>query len=696
MKERDIQEKMQQLRAEIAAHARAYYEADAPTVSDAVYDTLVRELKELDRQYPEFADLNFVIYRVGGAPLDAFTKVAHRSRMLSLNDAFSYDEVRAWDTRIKKLIPHEKFQYFAELKLDGLAVSLIYENSVLVRGATRGDGNIGEDITQNLKTISSIPLRLKGEAPSYVEVRGEAVMSKATLKRLNKKYEKEGKQLLANTRNAAAGSLRQLDPKVTRERNLDFFAWDIAELADTSIQTHSQKHATLREFGFQVADHEKVSKDFEGIFKMIEGFAKEREKYPYGTDGIVIQVDELALHDELGVVGKAPRYAIAYKYPAEQATTRVIDITVQVGRTGVLTPLAHFVPTLVAGSTVSKATLHNIEQIERLDVRVGDTVIIQKAGDVIPEVVEVIKTLRPKKTVAFTMPSKCPVCGGRVEQRGLGASRNTSSNSLGVAPARVLNQARSQKVFARAIANTVAFYCTNNDCPAKNTRSIVHFIQVMDIYEVGPKIVEKLQEEGLISDAADLFYLTEADLAGLERFGEKSAKNIIDAIAAKKHPPLERFIASLGIQHVGEETARDLATTFGTWEKFWKAQASDFDAIANIGPAVTASIIEYKDKKSSQVFIDKLFIGGVKPQVAKKAEKGTFTGTIWVLTGTLPTLSRDEAKKIIIANGGKVSGSVSRNTSYVLAGESAGSKLDEAEKLGVKVIDEEGFLGMVK
>lgn len=688
---------MQQLRAEILGHARAYYEADAPTVSDAVYDTLVRELKDLDQRHPQFADPNFVIYRVGGVPLDAFTKVTHASRMLSLNDAFSYDEVYAWDTRIKKLIPGEVFNYFAELKLDGLAVSLIYENGIFVRGATRGDGSIGEDITQNLKTIGSIPLRLKGEVPIYVEVRGEAVMSKATLKRLNKTYEKQGKQLLANTRNAAAGSLRQLDSKITRERSLDFFAWDIAEYENASVQTHSQKHALLRELGFQVADHEKVSKDFEGIFAMIESFAKERDMYPYGTDGIVIQVDELALHETLGVVGKAPRYAIAYKYPAEQATTQVTDITVQVGRTGVLTPLAHFVPTLVAGSTVSKATLHNIEQIERLDVCVGDTVIIQKAGDVIPEVVEVIKNLRPKTTKKFTMPSKCPVCGGVVLQREAGSKKSSATKRLVERPHR-----RDPRTFGEealltsANGATVAYYCTNDDCPAKNTRSIVHFISVMDIYEVGPKIVEKLQEEGLISDAADLFYLTEADLAGLERLGEKSAKNIIEAIAAKKHPPLDRFIAALGIMHVGEETAHDLATTFGTWEKFWKAQASDFDAIANIGPAVTASIIEYKDKKSSQVFIDKLFIGGVKPQVAKKAEKGTFTGTIWVLTGTLPTLSRDEAKKIIIANGGKVSGSVSKNTSYVLAGESAGSKLDEAEKLNVKIIDEEEFLKMVK
>lgn len=662
----DMAARIQKLRDEIALHARAYYELDTPTVSDAVYDTLVRELKELDSAHPELADPNFIVYRVGGTPLPAFTKVSHVSRMLSLNDAFSYEEIHAWDTRIKKLLPDQSFQYFAELKLDGLAVSLIYENGVFVRGATRGDGTVGEDITQNLKTISAIPLKLHGTVPPIVEVRGEAVMSRATLARLNKKYMKEEKPLLANTRNAAAGSLRQLDPRITKERSLDFFAWDIAQYDDT-LHTHSQKHALLRTLGFQVADHECIAGTLEEIFIEIESFAHLREQYPYSTDGIVIQVDELASHNTLGVVGKAPRYAIAYKYPAEQATTTVTDITVQVGRTGVLTPLAHFIPTLVAGSTVSKATLHNIEQIERLDIRVGDTVIIQKAGDVIPEVVQVITNLRTGKEKKFTMPKKCPVCGGIVERRE--------------------GQTKDQ---------TVAYYCMNDDCPARNTRGITHFVSVMDIYEVGPKIVMKLQEEGLISDAADLFYLTEADLAGLERFGEKSAKNIIDAIETKKHPPLDRFITALGIQHVGEETARDIAAHFGTFEKFWNAKADDFDAIANIGPAVTASIMEYKAKQSSKTFIQKLFDGGVKPQVAKKVAAGIFTGKTFVLTGTLPTLSRDEAKKIIQSHGGKVSGSVSKNTDYVLAGESAGSKLDEAEKLGIQVIDEEGFLKMVK
>lgn len=694
MNDKVVQERMEKLRAEIAMHARAYYEADAPTVSDAVYDTLVRELKDLDTTYPQFADPNFIIYRVGGTPLDAFTKVTHASRMLSLNDAFSYDEVRAWDTRIKKLISNKTFRYFGELKLDGIAVSLIYKDGVFVRGATRGDGTIGEDITQNLKTIGAIPLKLHRDVPTLVEVRGEAVMSKVTLKRLNKKYEKQGKQLLANTRNAAAGSLRQLDSKITKERGLDFFAWDIVQY-DDDIQTHSEKHALLRKLGFQVADHERVSGDLGEIFKEIESFEKIRDNYPYGTDGIVIQVDETALHDDLGVVGKAPRYAIAYKYAAEQATTMVTAITVQVGRTGVLTPLAHFVPTLVAGSTVSKATLHNIEQIERLDVRVGDTVIIQKAGDVIPEVVEVLTNLRTGKEKKFAMPKNCPVCGSTVEQRGTSARQKSPSKSPRFSDAS-LGQTFSREILPRATNATVAYYCTNDDCPAKNTRSIIHFVHMLDIYEVGPKIVEKLQEECLISDAADLFYLTEADLAGLERLGEKSAKNIIDAIADKKHPPLDRLITALGIQHVGEETARDLATTFGTWEKFWKAKDTDFDAIPNIGPAVTESIMVYKTKPSSQVFIDKLFAGGVKPQTAKKVEKGVFSGQIFVLTGTLPTLSREEAKKIIQANGGKVSSSVSKATSYVLAGENPGSKYDEAEKLGVKIINEEGFLGMVK
>ena len=500
MVDNNLAKRILKLRSEIDQHAKAYYELDNPSVSDAVYDGLVRELKDLDKKYPEFADPNFIIYRVGGKALDHFEKKQHSIRMLSLNDAFSTKEIHGWNDRIQKLLTSNAFRYFCELKLDGLAVSLIYVDGTLKEAITRGDGQIGENITQNVKTISSIPLAIKSKLKGTFEVRGEIVMSKKTLTRLNKKYAKLGRPQLANTRNAAAGSVRQLDATITAERSLDFFAWDIAE-SERKFETHSQKHSFLREIGFATAPYEAVCKTLIEVEKVIADIEKVRDGFDFGTDGVVIQIDEVSLHKTLGVVGKAPRYALAYKYPAEQATTMVTNITTHVGRTGILTPLAHFKPTLVAGSTVSKATLHNIDQIRRLDIRVGDTVVIQKAGDVIPEIVEVLKNLRPGKTNQFQMPKVCPECSRSVEQR----SGVTGDVSVG-------------------------FYCTNSECPAKQTRTIEHFVKTMEIYEVGPKIVERLQEEGLISDAADLFSLTESDLAGLERFGAKSAENIIREI----------------------------------------------------------------------------------------------------------------------------------------------------------------------
>ncbi len=655
--------RMEKLRTEILLHAKAYYELDAPTVSDAVYDSLVRELQALDREHPELADPNFVIYRVGGKPLDAFVKTTHRTRMLSLNDAFSFEEIEAWEKRITKLLGDTSFHYFCELKLDGLAVSLLYEKGVLVRAGTRGDGSVGEDVTENVRTISTIPLQLT--EPITIEVRGEIVMSKRTLADLNKRYAKEGKALLANTRNAAAGSLRQLDSRMTYERNLEFFAWDA--ISPEPIVLHSDIHAKLRTLGFVVAAHEAIAKNLDAVKGTIQKIERIRENYGYGTDGVVIQVDERALHEKLGIVGKAPRYAIAYKYAAEQATTVVTDITVNVGRTGVLTPLAHFVPTSVAGSTVSKATLHNIDQIRRLDVRIGDSVVIQKAGDVIPEVVEVITNLRTGKEKKFVMPTHCPVCKTPIVQKE-GVNKEVS----------------------------VAYFCVNQNCPAKKTRNIVHFVATLGIYEIGPKIVERLQDEGLISDGADIFALTEADLSGLERFGEKSAQNIIRAIDVVRTPRLALFIASLGISNVGSETSLDLATHFGTFEKFWNADASAFDAIVNIGPGVTKSLTDFRANKDNQRFVEKLFINNVKPKAAEKKKSGVCTDKIFVLTGTLPTLSRDDAKKMIQSAGGKVSGSVSKNTSYVLAGDNPGSKYDEAEKLGVPVIDENEFLKILK
>lgn len=663
MSDTNIKKRINKLRNEILKHSHDYYVLDKSNVEDSIYDSLVRELKELDKKYPDFSDPNFIIYRVGGKPLDHFNKISHKIRMLSLNDAFSVKEVLDWENRIKKLVLKNDFRYFCELKLDGLAASIIYLNGTLIKAITRGDGTIGEDITQNIKTISSIPLFLKGDNLGTIEIRGEIVMAKATLLDLNKKYKKEGRPLLSNTRNAAAGSIRQLDPSFTKERNLDFFAWDIVQGFD--LKSHFEIHSKLRDLGFMTAPYEIRANNLSEIEKQIKKIESIREKFEYGTDGVVIQLDDLSLHKTLGVVGKAPRYAIAYKYPAEQTTTIVKDISIQVGRTGILTPLAHFIPTKVAGSIVSKATLHNIDQIRRLDIRIGDTVIIQKAGDVIPEVVEVIKNLRPNKTAIFDMPKFCPECGGVVSQK---------ISLLG--------------------DKSVAFYCENKDCPAKQTRSIEHFVKTMEIYEVGPKIIERLQEEGLISDAADLFSLEEVDLAGLERFGVKSASNIIREIQSKKNPPLDRFIASLGINHVGEQTARDLAIYFKNWDNFWKANNEDLDNIENIGEAVVNSISQYTKSKFGNFFIKKLFKAGVSPLSVKIKSNGIFEGKVFVITGTL-SVSREEIKKIIQENGGKISNSVSVNTDYLLIGSNPGSKISNAKKLKVKIITESEFLKMV-
>ncbi|MDQ5949612.1 MAG: ligase [Patescibacteria group bacterium] len=657
-----IVKRIQNLVDEIRELRYRYHVTNDPSVTDEVYDSLRKELDAILKKYPAYSSMKNELDRVAGKPLDAFQKITHRSRMLSLNDAFSIDEIREWVTRIQKIIPDAKYEYFAELKLDGLAVSLIYENGAFVKGATRGDGFIGEDITENLKMIKSIPLSLPAPFPSYVEVRGEAVMSKKVWRTLNAHNEKEGKSVFANTRNAAAGSLRQLDPRLTQERKLDFFAYDIAEIDGWKNvpRTHSEKHALLREFGFVLDTHEKIFSTVDEIIPYIEMIGKKREEFAYGTDGLVIAVDSLAFQEELGVVGKAPRYAIAYKYPAEKATTTVTDITVNVGRTGVLTPLAHFVPTLVAGSTVSKSTLHNMDQIERLDIRVGDTVVIQKAGDVIPEVVEVLTRFRTGNEKKFVMPKKCPVCGASVEKREGGNEK------------------------------TVAFYCTNNVCEARNRRGLQHFVNAFEIYEIGPKILDRLQEEGLITDASDLFILEESDLSGLERFGEKSAKNIIESIKIHKKVPLWRFLVALGILHVGEETAKDLANHFGTLSKIMNTKEDEFNALPNIGPVVAKSLTEYFSHKEHVHFIEKLIENGVS--IAKPDTKNKkFAGMTFVLTGTLPTLERNEAKKMIEERGGKVSSSVSKNTTYVLVGENPGSKFDDAKKAGVKIINEKSF-----
>jgi DNA ligase (NAD+) len=664
MNTKDIQNRIQKLRDEITRLRFQYHVVNDPRVTDDVYESLTRELHELEEKHPEFADPNSAVSRVAGKPLDKFKKVNHEHRMLSMNDAFSEDDVMQWETRILKLID-KKPSYFCELKLDGLAVSLMYKNGIFVQGATRGDGFIGEDITENLKMIDTIPLTLKAPYPIFLEVRGEAVMPKRVWKALNNIQEKLGKPLFANTRNAAAGSLRQLDPTIAKERQLDFFAWDAIGL---DVSHHSDVHATLRKLGFELAPHEKKTQSLKDVFAFINEIGKVREKLPYGTDGIVVSVDELHLREELGVVGKAPRYTIAFKYPAEKATTKVLDITVNVGRTGVLTPLAHFSPTLVAGSTVSKATLHNMDQINRLDIRIGDTVVIQKAGDVIPEVVEVLFGMRTGKEKKFKMPDTCPVCESSVEKREIGGKTSSST----------------------------AYYCTNGNCPAKNRRGMQHFVNVFEIYTVGPKILDRLKDEGLISDVADLFTLEEADLSGLERFGAKSASNIISSITSHTKVPLWRFLYALGILHVGEQTARDIASHFGTLDKVMKADEDKIADIENIGPIVAESVASYFREKDNRNFVEKLLKNGVKVQKEdSKPTNGSFVGKTFVLTGTLSTLSRDEAKQRITERGGRVSGSVSSKTSYVVSGDEPGSKYDDALKLKVPILDEKAFLALL-
>lgn len=671
MNEKEAGKRIKKLRSEIARLREEYHVKNAPNVTDEVYESLTRELRTLLGKYPEFNDMNAPENRVAGKPLDKFIKVKHRTRMLSLNDAFSETELYDWEKRITKLLPgNAKFNYFCEIKFDGLAVSLIYENGKFIRGATRGDGLVGEDITQNLKTIQSIPLFLSGAFPKYIEVRGEAVMSKKTLIALNKKNEKEGNSLFANTRNAAAGSLRQLDPKLASERKLDFFAYDIAEINENFLATpslHSEKHKLLKKLGFNVNSNDAICKNLDEVKNFIKKFEKIRPDFLYGTDGVVISVDDLKLQEVLGVVGKAPRYMSAFKYPAEKATTIVKNIKINVGRTGVLTPLAVFEPTLVAGSTVSKATLHNMDQIERLDVRVSDTVVIEKAGDVVPAVVEVLPEMRTGKEKKFKMAEKCPVCGGEIEKREISERKEKS----------------------------VAYYCANPKCPAKNERYLEHFVNAFEIYELGPKILRRFRDEGLITDAADIFTLAKEDIAPLERFGEKSAENIINEIKLKRKIPLSRFLWALGILHVGEETARDLALNFGSLEKLKKASLEEISIIENIGPAVSQSVYDFFHDKNNLNFIKKLQKNGVIVEKGEKKKRGKFFGLTFVLTGALSSMSRELAKEKIINLGGEVSSSVSQNTSYVVAGEEAGSKLKNAQKLGVKIINEKEFLKML-
>jgi DNA ligase (NAD+) len=728
----EAKNRIEKLRRQIEELRYRYHVLDDPKTTDDVSDSLTRELKTLLQKYPEFADPNAPENRVAGKPLEKFVKVKHEVPMFSIGNVFSNAELLAWEKRNKKLLPPllnkerglgGEVDYFCELKFDGLAVSLIYENGKFIRGVTRGDGFIGEDITQNLKTIESIPLNLdplptsplagggekRNEVPSYLEIRGEVIMKKSVLKKLNERNEKEGKPLFANSRNVAAGSLRQLDPKLAKERRLDFFAYEITQIKGRDwqqyLEKHSRKHELLNKLGLVVDQHSKKFSSLKNIPNFINEIAKLRDSLAFGIDGVVINIDDTKIFESLGVAGKDPRGIIAFKYPAERATTIVKDIKINVGRTGVLTPLAIFEPTLVAGSRVSKATLHNMDQIERLDLRIGDTVVIEKAGDVIPKVVEVLTRMRTGKEKKIKIPEYCPACGGKVEKKITTpdpSSTRRGGNELPSPP------------FGGGVpkgrgGSSVAFYCINPKCPAKNEKYLEHFVSVFEIYELGPKILRRFKDEGLITDAADIFTLTKEDIVPLERFGEKSAENIINEIENKKKITLSKFLWALGILHVGEETARDLALHFGTLEKLIVSarqparphegaggDLAEIDSIENIGPAVSKSVIDYFQDKNNLNFIKKLEKNGVIVESYKlKTKSHKLSGLTFVLTGTLSQMSREIAKERIISLGGKVAGSVSKNTSYVVAGVESGSKLKNAEKLGVKVLSEKEFVNML-
>ncbi len=655
--------RIEKLKSLIEKYRYSYHVLDKSLATDAVNDSLKHELQELEEQYPELITPDSPTQRVGGKPLEKFKKVAHKTQMLSLTDAFSFEELEDWQKRNQKIID-DLYQYFAELKIDGLAVSLIYENGIFVRGATRGDGKTGEDVTQNLKTVEAIPLKLdtkgfrgQGAGLRTIEVRGEVYMPIKTFEELNSGYKKKGMPILANPRNAAAGSIRQLNPKIARSRNLSFIAWDYID----STKTHQQAHEILKELGFKTISENSVCKNLEDIEKFKEKIEEKREKLPFQIDGIVILVNDNTIREKLGVVGKAPRGMIAYKFAPIEATTEILDIRVQVGRMGTLTPVALLKPVQVAGSVVSRATLHNEDEIKKKDVRIGDTVVIHKAGDIIPKVEKVIKELRSGKEKEFIFPKKCPECGGKViRQKG-----------------------------------KAAYKCINKKCFVIRRRALEHFVSknAFDMAGLGPKILNKFLDEGLIKDAADLFNLKIGDIHPLERFAEKSAQNIIETIQRNKEIDLPRFIYALGIPNTGEETAFDLAKRFKTLENLQRATLEEIDDIKDIGGIVAKSIYDYLHDRQKQDFIKRLLKAGII--IRTHIIKGGLEGKTFVFTGGLETLSRDEAKEKVRDLGGDISESVGKDTDYVVVGTDPGSKYNDAKKIGTKIISEKEFIDLI-
>lgn len=667
---KNSQKKIEVLRERIRHHEYRYYVQDDPEISDAEFDRLMNELKALEAEHPELVTSDSPTQRVGGKPREGLLKAQHSSPMLSLDNTYNEEDLRNWERRVHELAGNKTIQYVCELKLDGMSLALHYEDGHLVRGITRGDGSIGEDVTANVRTVRSIPLSIskdklkKAGLPADFEIRGEMLIPAASFKKMNEERGQKGLSLFANPRNATAGTVRQLEPSVTAQRRLDYFAYSLLRDGRTFFDHHWQSLNAMEAAGFKVNIRRALANNFEEAWKFIEEWQEKRESLPYEIDGIVIKVDRIAIQQELGFTGKAPRWAIAYKYAARSGITKVEDILVQVGRTGKLTPVAALTPVPIGGTTVSRATLHNMDEIERLGLHIGDWVEVERGGDVIPKVTRVLDDKEHSRgRKLFHMPEKCPVCGTHVVRT----------------------------------EGEVDHRCVNANCPAKLRETILHFASrgVMNIDGMGEALVNQLTDGGLVKNVADIYKITRADLLSLERMGEKSAQNVLDQIENSKKLPLQRVIFGLGIRFVGERTAQFLAEHFGSLDALTSANEEELQQVNEVGPRIAQSISEFFVEPKNRALVKQLASLGLN-LTGEKKERGTkLAGKTFVLTGSLANYSRDQAKKMIEDAGGRVSGSVSKKTDYVVAGADAGSKLDKAKELGVKVIGEEEMLATV-
>jgi len=660
---KDIDKKIETLREKVRYHEYRYYVLDDPEISDAEFDKLMEQLKKLETEHPDLVTPDSPTQRVGGKPREGFVKVRHSSPMLSLDNTYSEDELRSWERRVHELSGSKDVEYMCELKLDGMSMALRYADAQLERGITRGDGSVGEDVTLNVRTVRSIPLSVSKEKlkkagiPADFEVRGEMLMPIPGFQKMNEERERQALSKFANPRNAAAGTVRQLEPSITAQRRLDFFAYSLLTNGRTYFDRHSVTMDALEAAGFKVNRYRKLATNFDEVWAFIQQWEGKRAGLPYEIDGIVIKVDRRALQEELGYTGKAPRWAIAYKYAARGGITRIEDIIVQVGRTGKLTPVAMLKPVPIGGTTVSRATLHNMDEIERLGVKIGDWVEVERGGDVIPKVVRVVDDKEhPRGHKAFQMPENCPVCGGKVVR------------TPGEADHR----------------------CVNANCPAKLRETILHFASrgVMNIDGMGDALVNQLTDRGLVKNVADIYKITKADLLQLERMGDKSAQNVLNEIEASKKLPLQRVIYGLGIRFVGERTAEFLAEHFGSMDALVNASQEELQEVNEVGPRIAQSIVEFFQERRNRELVQQLRSAGLSFTGNKKQRGTKLAGKTFVLTGTLARYTRDEAKKMIEDAGGKVASSVSKKTDYVVAGADAGSKLEKAKELGVKVVDE--------